>query len=252
MTALSSPLSDLESHYEIIVIGSGYGGSITASRMARAGRNVCLLERGKEIQPGEYPNQFSGSSRETQLDLPKHHVGSNTGLFDIHVNNDINVVKGCGLGGTSLINANVGMEPTPDIFENTCWPKALREDLDTLKEGYKAANDMLKTMPLPQSKKYPLPDKAKAMKMAAEKMKVPDRWGLTPVYVNFDIDGPNHVGVDQRPCNGCGDCCSGCNFRAKNTMIMNYLPDAKNHGARIFTRINVRYVEKVGKKWNVY
>ncbi len=253
MKRLSSPIAKLKSKkYDIVVIGSGYGGAITASRMARAGKSVCLLERGKEFQPGEYPNTFSQSSHETQLNLPGSHVGQKTGLFDINVNKDINVVKGCGLGGTSLINANVGMEPGPDIFKNGSWPKALLSDKQNLDEGYKQANRMLRTTPLPVTIKRPLPDKAKAMKTGAEKMGVESKWGLTPVYVNFDIDGLNHVGVKQIPCNGCGDCCSGCNYHAKNTMIMNYLPDTKNHGAEIFTQVNVRFISKDGDNWNVH
>ena len=56
MKRLSSPVEQIKSHYSIIVIGSGYGGSIAASRFARAGRDVCLLERGKEFLPGEYPD----------------------------------------------------------------------------------------------------------------------------------------------------------------------------------------------------
>ncbi|MDQ4093743.1 MAG: FAD-dependent oxidoreductase, partial [Actinomycetota bacterium] len=56
MARLSSPVGDIKDHYEVVVIGSGYGGAITACRLARAGRQVCLLERGKEMQPGEYPD----------------------------------------------------------------------------------------------------------------------------------------------------------------------------------------------------
>jgi cholesterol oxidase len=58
MKRLSLPVSALKSVYDVVVIGSGYGGSITASRMARAGKKVCLFERGREILPGEYPNEF--------------------------------------------------------------------------------------------------------------------------------------------------------------------------------------------------
>jgi choline dehydrogenase-like flavoprotein len=104
------PISEIQEHYEVVVIGSGYGGGISASRMARAGRKVCLLERGREIQPGEYPNTLVEATEEFQVHGADGHVGSRIGLFDLHVNAQQNVIVGCGLGGTSLINANVSLE----------------------------------------------------------------------------------------------------------------------------------------------
>ena len=62
----------------------------------------------------------------------------------------------------------------------------------------------------------------------------------------------NHVGVHQDACTRCGDCVSGCNYGAKNTVLMNYLPDARNHGARIFTCAEVRRVERSGDRWLVF
>ncbi len=251
MERISSPVSALKPVYDIIVIGSGYGGSVTASRMARAGKKVCLLERGREILPGEYPNDFKGSSEETQIDAAHLHIGKKTGLFDVRVNTDITVVKGCGLGGGSLINASVGMEPEENVWSDTCWPQALRSDLPVLKKAVATVHDMLKTATLPAT--HPaLPAKTVSLKTAAEKTGLADRWKLTPIYVNFDVNGANHVGVEQKPCNGCGDCCSGCNYSAKNTLIMNYLPDAHRHGAEIYTQVNVRYVEKAGQQWKVH
>jgi choline dehydrogenase-like flavoprotein len=65
-------------------------------------------------------------------------------------------------------------------------------------------------------------------------------------------DRTNPFGVPQPACVGCGDCCSGCNFGAKNTTLMNYLPDAVNHGAQIFTHAEVSHVERDGERWRVY
>src|SRR5579862_6354382 len=110
MRRLSLPIERIKKHYTVVVVGSGYGGAIAASRMARAGQTVCLLERGKELQPGEYPNTLVEATREMQADTPIGHEGSHTGLYDLRINKEINVVLGCGLGGTSLINANVGLE----------------------------------------------------------------------------------------------------------------------------------------------
>ena len=107
MARVSSTIGDIKDHYTVVVVGSGYGGGIAASRMSRAGQEVCLLERGKEFQPGEYPNTLKSVLLETQTDLPTGHVGPLTGLYDSRVNSDIDVFLGCGLGGASLVNANV-------------------------------------------------------------------------------------------------------------------------------------------------
>ena len=70
-----------------------------------------------------------------------------------------------------------------------------------------------------------------------------------PINVNFTVEGANHVGVEQHKCTDCGDCVTGCNYAAKNTLIMNYLPDAVNHGAEIFTEISVRWIERKNNQW---
>ena len=102
MPRVSRPAEQLRNHYEIVVIGSGYGGSIAASRLARAKRQVCLLERGREFQPGEYPStQFEGL-REIQYNTPIGHVGSRFGLFELHLNEDMNALVGCGLGVATI------------------------------------------------------------------------------------------------------------------------------------------------------
>ncbi len=65
---LSSPLSEIRDHYRVVVVGSGYGASIAASRLARAGQSVCLLERGRELHPGEYPRSTEVAAEHLQLD----------------------------------------------------------------------------------------------------------------------------------------------------------------------------------------
>ena len=152
MARLTLPLENIKDHYTVVVIGSGYGGAIAASRLARAGQQVCLLERGKEFQPGEYPNTEAQALAEMQTDVPQGHLGPRTGLYDFRFNEDINVVVGCGLGGTSLINANVCLPPDPRVFADPCWPQELRDDLSTLvAEGLRRAEEMLKPIPYPQN-----------------------------------------------------------------------------------------------------
>ena len=81
--------------------------------MARGGKSVCLLERGKEFLKGDFPNKGLEAGGEMQFDLPKKHIGNETGLFDFRVNKEINSLVGCGLGGTSLINASVAVLADP-------------------------------------------------------------------------------------------------------------------------------------------
>ena len=93
MERLSSSPAELRAHYEIAVIGSGYGGGIAAARLARAGRDVVVFERGREIHPGEYPDHATGFAEEVQADVCGVHVGSDTALFDLRFNDDMNVIK---------------------------------------------------------------------------------------------------------------------------------------------------------------
>ncbi|MEP6741736.1 MAG: GMC oxidoreductase [bacterium] len=267
MARLSSPLEHLKSHYKIVIVGSGYGGGITASRMARAGQEVCILERGKEFQPGdfdaehqlikpgEYPDTEAEALREVQVDLPKLHTGPRTGLYDMRVNDDISVFVGCGLGGTSLLNANVALPADPRVFKLPEWPAEFRNDPNILNAGYSHARDMLKPAPYPDEtrpQEFPPLAKLNALKKSADYIQEP--FYRPPINVNFDtlLDNVNHVGVEQHPCVGCGDCMTGCNYRAKNTVIMNYLPDAKNHGAEIFTQVSVRYLSRRDDRWLVH
>lgn len=244
---LSSPTAALLDAYDVVVVGSGYGGSIAASRLARAGKSVCVLERGGERQPGSYPNTVPSLLAEVQVDAPGCHVGPRTGMIDLRYNHDINVVVGCGLGGTSLINAGICLEPDARIFnDNQAWPAELRE-ANALDTFFDAAASMLKPALTPE--KYLASPKTSALQIAAQGL------GRTitpvPVLVNFDrLDhDTNHVGVIQHPCVGCGDCISGCNYGAKSTLIMNYLPDAKSHHAQIFTNACARYVQPVDYGW---
>ena len=266
MARLSSPIEQLKSHYQVVVVGSGYGGGIAASRLSRAGLEVCLLERGKEFQPtdfdnsgnpvkpGEYPDTEVEALREVQIDLPKLHTGSQTGLYDLRVNADINVFVGCGLGGTSLINANVALQADPRVFQLPEWPAEIRNDPHALDQYYEHARTMLRPVPYPSdnSAQFPLLPKQQALEKSANYMHQP--FSAPPLNVNFETlpNNTNHVGVQQLPCVGCGDCMSGCNYRAKNTVLMNYLPDAKNNGAEIFTEVSVRYLERRNERWIVH
>ena len=243
-------------HYDAIVIGSGYGGAIAASRLARARRpdgsrvSVALLERGEELQPGEYPDEPLGAAAAMQFDLPEKHLGRETALYDIRVNDELNAFVGCGLGGGSLVNANVSLEPDARVLAQAAWPAAFRADLaGRLAQGFSRAREMLRPVPYPETR--PAPEKLKVLgQMGAGIGTAAVR---PPINVHFGPAGPNHVGVFQLPCSDCGDCVSGCNEGAKNTLLMNYIPDAVNHGAEVFTGIGARAVERdAGGRWKVW
>ncbi len=267
MTRLSSPATELPGkHFTVVVVGSGYGGSIAASRLARAGGGVSvgLLERGREVHPGEYPDTLDEARREMQvtshLGGRADHAGSPTGLFDFRVGDDLSVLVGCGLGGTSLINANVSIRPDGRVFDDPRWPAALRRRSDgtldpELEAGFAAAKAMLAAVPYPASAP-PLPKLAaletSARRIAATSPGARVSFKRAEINVNFDIDGPNPHGVRQAPCKLCGDCVSGCNHGAKNTLLMNYLPDARNRGVKIYTEVAVGHVTRGDGRWVVH
>jgi cholesterol oxidase len=248
MRRLSRPVEQMRPHYDVIVVGSGYGGGIAASRLARAGRRVCVLERGREILPGEYPDTVGEVLREAQLDGPRGRIGRPTGLYDLRLNDDINVFLGCGLGGTSLVNANVSLPPEPRVFDDPRWPADFRADVGTrLAEGFARAAEMLRPVPYPDT----FPRLAKLEALQASSAATGGVFARTPINVTFE-DHVNHVGVDQQACVLCGDCVTGCNHGAKNTVLMNYLPDAVNHGADIFTEVAVSRVSRGSAGWTVH
>lgn len=250
MKKLSKPLSDLKSRYDFIVIGSGYGGSIAASRMSRLGKSVCLFEKGKEFLPGQFPDTLAEATKEMTLNTGKESKEKN-GLYEFTIGQGISVLKGCGLGGTSLINANVSIKPEPRVMDQLEWPSAIRNDLPSFYEGLDKAWEMLKPNPYPENQNgYPVLHKTKGMRKSAERMA--EEFRLLDINVTFENKKDNHVGISQPKCTNCGDCVTGCNVGAKNTTAMNYLPDAFNHGAEIFTEINVRHIQKIAGGWRVF
>jgi choline dehydrogenase-like flavoprotein len=135
---LSRSASLIKPEYDVVVIGSGYGGGVAASRMARAGKTVCVLERGDEKWPGEYPHKFKDAMREYSITGRLYGkdvgVGKPSGLYHTVKGEGQDVFQGCGLGGTSLINAGVFLRPEQRLLKAAEWPKEIREDADGLNE----------------------------------------------------------------------------------------------------------------------
>ena len=233
--------------YDFVVVGSGYGGAITAARLATAapgGRklSVCILERGPErwAPDRRFPDTLEAVAAEFRTDL------NPDGLFDLRTYRDISVLKGCGLGGTSLINANVAATPDPETFAQAGWPRLL--SWDYLRPFYARARQTLGAGPDPRAWHFP---KVQAMDRRARELGT----AAVPLdlAINFTGNGHNAHGVPQRPCIACGDCSTGCNHLSKGALFMNYLPMARNAGAQIFTTTTVDRIEKMPNgSWRVH
>ena len=246
MTRLARPLSQLKNRYDVIVIGSGYGGGVTASRLSRAGKRVAVLERGREFVTGEFPGRFPDLKNELQITTKHLRTGPATGLFDVRVGEDMHVLVGCGLGGGSLVNAGVALRPDARVFADSVWPGQIAQD-GLLEEGFARAQRWVR----PQSHRR-AHEMTKAKALASAGQALGRDVVAPPIAVNFD-GGVNAAGIDQPACTLCGDCCGGCNVGAKNTVALTYLPDAARHGAEIFTEVKADRVEKMRDgSWRVH
>lgn len=243
MLPLSKPISAMRAHYDAVVVGSGYGGGVAASRLARAGKRVCVLERGREYLTGQFPSKFSQLRNELMM---SGGAGA-PGLYDLRMGEHLHVLIGCGLGGGSLINAGVALRPDPRVFADPAWPSDITHGLDRLNDGYARAEKWLRPAADPRARamtKFGALDRASA---ALRKAPDPAR-----VLVSFEAN-TNPAGIEQPACTRCGDCCGGCNVGAKNTVALTYLPDAANHGTEIFTQVRVEHLERYGSAgWRLF
>jgi cholesterol oxidase len=254
---LSKDWSLRRDRYDFVIVGSGYGGSIMAARLASADPlrkpSVCLLERGKEWPLAQLPDTFDAFLANVRGRVPFRNGENPLGLYDIVNATDITVLKGNGLGGTSLVNANVAIVPEDAAFQRSGWPASL--NARSLAPFYARAAGVLKLAKLPCTpggapcdqqprKRLALEKRAKQLGMHTE---------LCDVVVNFEDLADNGFGVAQPKCTRCGDCITGCRVGAKNTLYMNYLPWAWRNGAEIFTQTEVLWLEPVpGGGWLVH
>ena len=253
ISILSTPRQELKSEYDAVVIGSGYGGSVSLARLALAGQSVCMLERGREYGPGDFPASLREASGEFQSNRLPETLDNRLGLMDVQVHEELAVWSGCGLGGSSLINAGVMVRPAREAMVDPVWPLKFRQDIDgSLEKGYRRGEYMLSAGTYPENTPgFPRLRKAESVSKAAEKLGTTTR--PAPITVNFKQAGYNKHGVFQKPCVCCGNCMTGCNHEAKNSLDVNYLPLARENGAEIYTKVHVAYLEKrADGRWSVY
>jgi cholesterol oxidase len=223
MTTLADARSKLAFDYDVVVVGSGYGGAVLAARLAERGKRVCLLERGREWTPGDFPTDEKSLASAVRTPL------NPLGLIDpnAQIANDMDVVVACGLGGTSLINAGISLVPSDEVFEQPEWPSAIRRAHEdgSLAPFFERALAMLGARRVESL--------ADAPKVRRHKQAVEGR-GKSHDTLTLNV---------SQACTSCGDCVAGCNVGAKNATTTNYLPLAKRHHARIFTGIEVLSLE---------
>ncbi|MCA9194214.1 MAG: GMC family oxidoreductase [Planctomycetales bacterium] len=244
--------------FDVLVIGSGYGASVAAARLTRRKRphvRIGLLERGREWVPGTFPDVLRDVLDQSRLDLSglnKGELRDPTGLYDVQQYDEITVLSGSGLGGSSLINANVAIRPDREVFCQPQWPYLLqnREALDPY--------FLIAELELGAGREpWDLTSKMCAQRLASQRLL---RRGAAYEPANLTIMRTpqpclpvlNRQGLRQRSCTNCGDCLTGCNVGAKNTLAMNYLPVARAAGAEFFTQVTVHRIRKCDGYYQVY
>lgn len=246
-----------EARYDAAVIGSGFGGAVCACRLSKKWPgSVLVLERGRRYALGTYPRSphalagaFWNTKSEPRVRPRAFSKLEGHGLFDVRNYQKIDVVLSAGLGGGSLIYANVFLEPPETVFDNA-WPASCRKR--DLLPYYAVAKEVLGSRPIPQNA-----DPRRRVLRTELFQQLAGQLGRTSqlldlnVFFGNDFRNPlppgvqqvNRYGALQTSCLYCGECDAGCNYQAKNTLDLNYLYRAESaYGARVLTE---RLVERI-------
>jgi cholesterol oxidase len=224
--------------FDYIVIGSGFGGSVSAMRLAEKGYRVLVLERGKRYRPEDFPK--SNWSFWKYLWLPALRC---FGILQISLLQDEMILHGSGVGGGSLGYACVLMEPDDRLFEAPAW-RHLADWKALLQPHYQTARRMLGVAPNPRL--WPADEvlQGVATELGHGASFAPTSVGIffdeqneTPRDPYFNGDGPL-----RNRCTHCGACMVGCRYNAKNTLDKNYLYFAQKYGARILAESRVEMI----------
>ena len=228
--------------FDVIIIGSGFGGSVAALRLTEKGYRVAVLEAGRRFSDKDFPKTSWRLSR--FLFMPRLGL---RGIQRIHALPDVLVLAGAGVGGGSLVYANTLYQPPDSYFEDIQW-RHITDWKAELLPWYEQASRMLGVAKNP----YFSPSD-QAMKDVAEEMGVGHTFKMAPLGVHFGT-GPGviekdpyfgGVGPDRSGCMQCGSCMTGCRFNAKNTLPKNYLGLAESAGASVFPEHTVESIEEL-------
>jgi cholesterol oxidase len=231
-----------EFDYDVIVIGSGFGGSVSALRLTEKGYRVGVLEAGARFEDKD----FAPTSFDVQKYLFRPEVGC-YGIQRIDALKDALILSGAGVGGGSLVYANTLYEPLQAFYKDPQW-RDITDWKEELAPFYDQAKRMLGVVENPL--RTPSDE---VMEKVANDMGVGDTFHPTPVGVFFG--GPEQAqgervadpyfggaGPDRNTCLGCGECMTGCRHNAKNTLVKNYLYLAEKLGARVHELTTVENV----------
>jgi len=242
--------------FDAIVIGSGFGGAITACRLAEKGMKVLVLERGRRWAPEEYPRKAGDPWL-----FSAHQPAQQNGWLDLRFFKNMTVAQGAAVGGGSLAYSNVALEAHPSLFASG-WPAEIT--YDELKPCYDRVSETMNLQTVPDGQ---LTQRFKLAREAAEKLGHRDRFSKAPLAVSFSPDWnyqltdpfnrqhsktfTNAQGQRQGTCIHLGNCDIGCDVRAKNTLDINYIPQAEQHGADVRPLHLVRLIEPRGTGYRV-
>ncbi|HLY33698.1 MAG TPA: GMC family oxidoreductase [Jatrophihabitantaceae bacterium] len=220
--------------YDVVVIGSGFGGSVTALRLTEKGYKVAVLEAGRRFSDDTLPK--TSWRLRSFIWAPKLGL---TGIQRIHVLKDCVILGGAGVGGGSLNYANTLYEPMQPFYDDPQWAH-ITDWRDELAPHYDQAKRMLGVVTNPTVTPSDL-----EMQRLADQFGKADTFHMTPVGVFFGRDGAQEpgqtvpdpyfggVGPARTGCTQCGECMTGCRHGAKNTLVKNYLALAESAGAEV-------------------
>ncbi len=207
--------------FDAVIVGSGFGGGIAACRLAEAGKRVCVLERGRQFKGEDFPSEPTEAP-----ELLWHESLNPGGMFDVRMMRDVCVITAAGVGGGSLVYANVQLRAPAAVFEKD-WPAAI--DRAALDPWYDMTEEALQPRTTP-----PDPALEKVRAFAASGRHVGKEAELLPLAVHFG-EARKHPfsDVEQEGCQNLGRCDIGCPVHAKNTVDITYIARAKAHGAQV-------------------
>ncbi len=216
--------------FDVLVIGSGFGGSVAALRLVEKGYRVGVLEAGRRFEDADFPKTSWDLRRFIWAPKLKMY-----GIQRIHLLKDVAVLAGAGVGGGSLVYANTLYKPGSAFFQDPQWAQITDWESE-LDPYYDQARRMLGVETNPT-----MTPSDEVMKQVADEMGVGETFTMTPVGVHFGagrgVESPDPyfggVGPARTGCIECGECMTGCRHNAKNTLPKNYLGLAEKAGARV-------------------